>query len=151
MERALHDSGLTPPALELELTESGLARDEGEAIVSLRELHAMGVRISIDDFGTGYSSMSRLRRFPIDALKIDRSFVEEVVTDRGDAAIVAALITMGHGMRLRVTAEGVEAADQMAFLRRHECDELQGYFFGAPQSPESIVRLLANPPKWVDP
>ena len=151
VERALHDSGLTPSALELELTESGLARNEGEAIVSLRELHAMGVRISIDDFGTGYSSMSRLRRFPIDALKIDRSFVEEVVTDRGDAAIVAALITMGHGMRLRVTAEGVEAADQMAFLRRHECDEMQGYFFGAPQSPESIVRLLANPPKWVDP
>ena len=146
VERALRETGVPPSCLELELTESAIMRDEGDAIVSLRQLRSIGVRIAIDDFGTGYSSLSRLRRFPIDGLKIDRSFIEEVATHPGDAAIVSAIIAMGHGLQLRVTAEGVELPQQMAFLRDHDCDEMQGYFFGAPQSSESIGRLLAQPP-----
>ena len=142
VRRALLDTRFSPSSLELELTEGGLMRNEVETGERLRTLHDMGIGIAIDDFGTGYSSLGRLRNFPIDALKIDRSFVRDIALDRGDAAIVEAIITMAHGMRLRVTAEGVEAHDQRAVLTEQGCDEMQGYLFGHPVCAEDLADSL---------
>ncbi|TMQ60147.1 MAG: EAL domain-containing protein [Candidatus Eisenbacteria bacterium] len=142
VERALGDTHFSPRWLELELTEGGLMRNELETSETLRGLHDMGIGIAIDDFGTGYSSLGRLRNFPIDALKIDRSFVRDITSSAGDAAIVAAIITMAHGMGLRVTAEGVEAHDQRTLLTTQGCDEMQGFLFGHPVAPEQLVSSL---------
>ena len=150
VERVLDDTRLPPSCLELELTESGIMRDEEATTGTLRELNEMGVRITIDDFGTGYSSLTRLKAFPINALKIDRSFVKDLTKTRCDTAIVTAIITMGHGLELRVIAEGVEEAEQMELLKLQGCDEMQGYYFSAPQPPDRIAGLLANPPEWVN-
>ena len=109
---------------------------------ALERLDRMGVRFSIDDFGTGYSSLSYLKRFPVDTLKIDRSFVREVNTNADDAAIVSAIIGMGHNMHLKVIAEGVERQEQLHFLREHQCDVIQGYLFSQPLMPASMTRLL---------
>jgi diguanylate cyclase (GGDEF)-like protein len=140
---ALEDSGLDPAALELEITESTVMRDTEEAAEVLRSLKALGVALSIDDFGTGYSSLSYLKRFPIDVLKIDRSFVKDVVEDPNGAAITRAIIALAHGLNLEAVAEGVEKAEQVAFLRENGCDEIQGYYFSPPVWPEELEAMMA--------
>jgi diguanylate cyclase (GGDEF)-like protein/PAS domain S-box-containing protein len=130
--RALRESGLEPGYLELEITEGITVKDIETTVYLLNELKLMGVLISIDDFGTGYSSLSYLKRFPIDKLKVDQSFVHDLSTDADDASIVQTIISMGHGLRLKVIAEGVETADQLAFLKEQHCDEIQGFYFSKP-------------------
>ncbi|MBY0573917.1 MAG: EAL domain-containing protein, partial [Undibacterium sp.] len=142
----LHASELEPRFLELELTESMVMSDVENAIAILRNLKALGVYISIDDFGTGYSSLSYLRRFPIDVLKIDRSFVNDISVNADDAAIVVSIISLAHSLRLKVIAEGVETSEQLCFLREHACDEVQGYYFSKAISADAFVRLLATEP-----
>jgi len=136
VKRVLQETKLDARYLQLELTES-LLLGQGEGILPLlRQLKSTGVKLAIDDFGTGYSSLSYLRHFPVDKLKIDRSFVKAVVTDADDAAITAAIISMGRSLNLKVIAEGVEDEGQMSFLRAHGCDEIQGYYFSKPLSVE---------------
>ena len=138
----LEDSGLHPACLELEITESTVMRDTQEAAEVLRSLKALGVALSIDDFGTGYSSLSYLKRFPIDVLKIDRSFVKDVVEDPNGAAITRAIIALAHGLNLEAVAEGVETVEQLAFLRDNGCDEIQGYYFSRPVWPEQLEAMM---------
>jgi EAL domain-containing protein (putative c-di-GMP-specific phosphodiesterase class I) len=140
--KALRESGLQPRCLELELTESILIEHSETTLASLRELSGMGIQLAIDDFGTGYSSLSYLTRFPIDTLKVDRSFVHDIATDPDDAAIVQAVIVMAHSLGLTVVAEGVETKDQLDFLRRNRCDEIQGYYFSRPLASEAFALLL---------
>jgi len=137
----LKDTGLDPRHLELELTESGLMQDAEPTTEILHALKDLGVRIAVDDFGTGYSSLSYLRRFPIDTLKIDQSFVQDV--DGAGEAIVGAIIAMGMSLKQRVVAEGVETRDQLAFLQSHHCAEGQGYYFSQPVVAEEFATLLA--------
>jgi EAL domain-containing protein (putative c-di-GMP-specific phosphodiesterase class I) len=139
--QALEEAQLAPQYLEIELTESLVMADVDRAIGILRELKALGVQLSIDDFGTGYSSLSYLKRFPIDVLKIDRSFVNDITTDPDDAAIVVSIISLAHSLRLQVIAEGVETEEQLAYLREHDCDQIQGYFFSPPVAAEAFVRM----------
>ena len=139
---ALSETGLDPKSLELELTESVLMKRAESAASVLRTLRAGGVQLAVDDFGTGYSSLSYLRKFPIDALKIDQSFVRQITTTPGDTAIVAAIISMGRSLRLRVVAEGVETQPELAFLQSHHCDEAQGYYFSRPVLPQQFAKLL---------
>jgi diguanylate cyclase (GGDEF)-like protein/PAS domain S-box-containing protein len=139
---ALAASGLPADALEIEITESTVMRDTEEAASVLRSLKTLGVGLSIDDFGTGYSSLSYLKRFPIDVLKIDRSFIKDVTVDANDAAITCAVIALAHSLNLEAVAEGVETAAQVAFLRTHGCDEIQGYYFSPPVWPDEIERML---------
>ncbi len=128
----LGETGLDPKHLELELTESvSMKRAESAASV-LKSLRTRGVRIAVDDFGTGYSSLSYLRKFPIDALKIDQSFVRQITSAPDDTTIVTAVISMGRSLNLRVVAEGVETREQLEFLRAHQCEEAQGYYFSRP-------------------
>ncbi|HEX5049089.1 MAG TPA: EAL domain-containing protein [Gammaproteobacteria bacterium] len=138
----LSATGLDPKYLEIELTEN-MVMHEGEQMVEM--LHAikrLGVQIAVDDFGTGYSSLSYLKRFPVDRLKVDRSFVQDLATDADDAAIVRTIIALGHNLGLRVVAEGVETEEQIAFLSANACDELQGYFFSKPVSGWRLRKLL---------
>lgn len=139
----LRDSGLDPACLELELTESIAMQNAAEAAASLRDLKGMGVQISIDDFGTGYSSLGYLKRFPIDKLKIDQSFVAGIAEDTNDAAITMMVITMAHSLGLRVIAEGVETREQLEFLKMYCCNEVQGYLLSPPLPAEEFERLLA--------
>jgi diguanylate cyclase (GGDEF)-like protein/PAS domain S-box-containing protein len=139
---ALDDTRLHPKFLELELTESVLMKRAESAASVLQTLRARGVQLAIDDFGTGFSSLSYLRRFPIDALKIDQSFVRQISTAPDETAIVTAIISMGRSLNLRVIAEGVETQDELAFLQAHQCDEAQGYYFGRPVHPEQFAKLL---------
>jgi diguanylate cyclase (GGDEF)-like protein len=141
IENVLKETGLSPQWLELEITESIMA-DVTFATEMLERLKKLGVRISIDDFGTGYSSLYYLKRFPIDKLKIDRSFVNDVLTDRNDAAIVSGISAMARNLNLTVTAEGVESAGQVAFLKELKCQEGQGYFFSRPVPPEQFISLF---------
>jgi len=146
VRRALAESDLAPEALELEITET-TAMQNGEATVEiLRALRAIGVGISMDDFGTGYSSLNYLKRFPINAVKIDRSFIRDLDTSAGDAAIVGAVIGIARSLGLRVVAEGVETEDQMAFLQRRDCDEAQGFFFGRPVAADTLTAELLERP-----
>ena len=142
IERLLKETGLDAACLELEVTESSVMKNAETAISTLRELKAMGIRISIDDFGSGYSSLSYLKTLPIDVLKIDQSFVRDMTTDPKDAAIVMAIIQLAHSLQLRVKAEGVETEDQLRFLRLLRCDEMQGYLFCRPLPAEAFERLL---------
>jgi diguanylate cyclase (GGDEF)-like protein/PAS domain S-box-containing protein len=128
--------------LELELTETLLMTSTDNTIAALRNLKAVGVQISIDDFGTGYSSLAYLRRFPVDKLKIDLSFIRDVTHNPDDDSIVSAIIQMGHNLNLAVIAEGVETAPQLAFLRRHQCDQIQGYYFSRPLAAPELEQLL---------
>lgn len=137
----LKDTGLDARYLELELTESAIMHNPAEVITTLKALKAMGVKLSIDDFGTGYSSLSYLKRFPVDRLKIDQSFVRDIPADAENSAIAQAVINLGHSMNLRVVAEGVETAEQLAFLRANECDEKQGYLFSKPLPAEEFEAL----------
>ncbi|MFH1495991.1 MAG: EAL domain-containing protein [Pseudomonadota bacterium] len=141
---ALSESRLDPAWLELEITESLLMQNAEVANATLRKLKAMGIRLSIDDFGTGYSSLSYLKRFPIDTLKIDRSFVRDITTDPDDAAIARAVVSLAHDMKLKVVAEGVETIEQMAFLRLRHCDEIQGYYFSKPLPVAAFAALLGE-------
>jgi diguanylate cyclase (GGDEF)-like protein/PAS domain S-box-containing protein len=142
VRQALGDSGLEARYLELELTESMMMNSAEQFITTLHALKSMGVQLSIDDFGTGYSSLSYLKRFPIDRLKIDQSFIRDIVTDTGDATITRAVIALGHSLNLKVIAEGVETAEQLAFLRANHCDEIQGYYFSRPLAPAALAGLL---------
>jgi diguanylate cyclase (GGDEF)-like protein/PAS domain S-box-containing protein len=141
---ALDESGLSPECLDLEITETTAMQNAEATVDMLRALRNIGVGISIDDFGMGYSSLNYLKRFPITAVKIDRAFVHDLASSDGDAAIVAAVIAMARSLRLRVVAEGVETAEQYAFLRSRDCDEAQGYYFSRPGAPEDVGRLLKS-------
>ncbi|MDX9766123.1 MAG: EAL domain-containing protein [Ectothiorhodospiraceae bacterium] len=141
VRRILEDSGLPPRHLDLEITESLAMRDADATLKTLLALNEMGVQLSIDDFGTGYSSLSYLKRFPVDCLKIDRSFVRDMADNAEDATIVNAVIRLGHSLRLRVVAEGVEQPRQLAMLRTYGCDEAQGFLFSPPVAAEEFERL----------
>jgi EAL domain-containing protein (putative c-di-GMP-specific phosphodiesterase class I) len=132
VEGILQETGLPSVNLELEITEGAVMKNVDKAMARLVGLASMGVRLSLDDFGTGYSSLSYLKRFSISALKVDQSFVRDMTHDPNDAAIVQTIIAMGHALELQVVAEGVETAEQLAFLRAHGCDEYQGYYFSRP-------------------
>ncbi len=140
--KAIRDHDIAPELLELELTESSLMSNAEETITVLQNLKALGIQISIDDFGTGYSSLAYLKRFPIDKLKIDIAFVREVTSNPDDAAIVLAIINMAHSLKLNVVAEGVEKEAQLAYLHRHNCDEMQGYYFSRPLPEEEFEAML---------
>jgi diguanylate cyclase (GGDEF)-like protein/PAS domain S-box-containing protein len=138
----LKDTGLDGRSLDLELTESVLMNHAESTASILRALREAGIRVTIDDFGTGYSSLSYLRRFPIDAIKIDQSFVSQIAGAGDDEAIVTAVIGMARSLKLRVIAEGVETQEELVFLRTHRCDEAQGYYFSRPVVPEEFAKLL---------
>jgi diguanylate cyclase len=141
---ALDDAGLQACYLEVELTESAVMSDPEKSIAVLEHLSAMGVLVSVDDFGTGYSSMSYLRRFPIDKLKIDRVFIDELASRPEDASIVRAIVSLAHSLRLKVVAEGVETPAQLDFLRTAGCDEYQGYHFSRPLPAAEFERLIRD-------
>ncbi|HTP97348.1 MAG TPA: EAL domain-containing protein [Burkholderiales bacterium] len=144
VDAALAESALDARYLELEMTESALMQDLDSTLAVLNRLKQMGVALSIDDFGTGYSSLSYLKRFPIDCLKIDQSFVRDIPADADDAALVEAIIAMARSLKLGVVAEGVETAEQAAFLAERECDYMQGYLYSKPVAAEDITRMLQN-------
>jgi len=139
---ALEDTGLDPGSLELELTESVLMKHAESTEATLKTLRARGVQLTVDDFGTGYSSLSYLRKFPIDALKIDQSFVRQITTTPDETTIVSAVIAMGRSLKLRVVAEGVETPEELAFLQAHNCDEAQGYYFSRALPSDRFAQLL---------
>jgi EAL domain-containing protein (putative c-di-GMP-specific phosphodiesterase class I) len=143
---AIRDAGIAPHCLTLEITESMLMQDVDAAIETLQALRGLGVRVAIDDFGTGYSSLSYLKRLPVDIIKIDRSFVEQVDTDSGDVALVDAVVGLGQALNMQTVAEGVETDGQWLKLRQIGCDHGQGYLFGRPADPAEVTRLLTAVP-----
>jgi diguanylate cyclase (GGDEF)-like protein len=143
--QVLRETGLAAAYLDLELTESLIMNDVNATVVILSQLKEMGVSISIDDFGTGYSSLSYLNRFPIDVLKIDRSFVQDITCDADEAVIVSSIISLAHILKLKVVAEGVETLAQLNYLLRHGCDVIQGYLFSRPVAAADIEALLRSP------
>jgi diguanylate cyclase (GGDEF)-like protein/PAS domain S-box-containing protein len=142
--RILQDTGLDPGALELELTESVLMKRAESTQSILKTLRGSGIQLAVDDFGTGYSSLSYLRKFPIDALKIDQSFIRQITTAPDETTIVTAVISMGRSLKLRVVAEGVESLEELTFLQAHHCDEAQGYYFSRPVLAEDFAKLLTT-------
>ena len=142
IRQLLSELGMSPNNLELEITESILMANTDLAITTLNELSAMGMTLAIDDFGTGYSSLSYLKQFPLNVLKIDRSFVRDVIDDTNDAAIVDAIIAMSHRLQLDVVAEGVETKEQLGFLQAHDCERVQGYYFSKPLDFEGFSQFI---------
>jgi predicted signal transduction protein with EAL and GGDEF domain len=140
--KILADAGIEPQRLELEVTEGMIMGEIEVAVQTLESIHNLGASIAIDNFGTGYSSLAYLRRFPVDVLKIDRSFVRDMVANADDAAITQAIINIGHTLGLRVVAEGVETADQLQHLRECRCDEIQDYFISRPQPVTEMTKYL---------
>jgi EAL domain-containing protein (putative c-di-GMP-specific phosphodiesterase class I) len=140
--RMLHEVDLSPEQLGVEITESLIMDRPEDSVRTLKALSEMGVQISIDDFGTGYSSLSYLKRFPLDKIKIDRSFIADIATDPDDAAIVTAIIAMAHSLNATVVAEGVETVEQLNFLRERGCDEFQGYYFSRPVPGNAVLEKL---------
>jgi EAL domain-containing protein (putative c-di-GMP-specific phosphodiesterase class I) len=138
----LADTKFNPQCLELELTETFLMQDSKSTLVVLQALKELGLKLALDDFGTGYSSLSYMRRFPIDTLKIDRSFVRNLTTDADDASIVSAVINMGKSLHMGVVAEGVETRDQTTFLQDYDCPEAQGHYFSYPVTARKFAALL---------
>ena len=145
VREVLAETGLAPGLLELEVTEGVILRNDEQVIRTLAELRQIGVHLSLDDFGTGYSSLSYLKRFPLDTLKIDRSFVRDIKENADDSEIASAIIAMAHSLRLKVVAEGVESSGQFAFLQEQGCDLVQGYLFSPPVAAEKLVELLTAP------
>ena len=143
--QTLRDSGLPGDRLELELTEGMLMEQPEAASATMAALKQMGVRLSLDDFGTGYSSLSYLKRFPIDKLKIDQSFVREIPADDDSSAITGAIVSLAHSLQLKVIAEGVETKEQLDFLIQKGCDEVQGYYFSKPLAANDFQLKLSNP------
>lgn len=142
--RILEETDMDPSLLDLEVTESTLMEDREEAVQILQGLKRFGVQVSIDDFGTGYSSLSHLKRFPVDKLKIDQSFVRHLTTDQDDEAIVKAIIAVGHSLKLKVIAEGVETLEQLEFLKSQGCDQIQGYYVSGPIPAEAFAQFLSQ-------
>ena len=142
----LDKSGLQAKYLELELTESLLIEDIEHVVETMYKLKDMGIKLVIDDFGTGYSSLSYLKQFPVDKLKIDRSFISEMASDHNDAAIAKAIINLGHSLNIEVLAEGIENEFQRDFIIAHGCDYAQGYFYKAPDTPDKIYEFVKNLP-----
>jgi EAL domain-containing protein (putative c-di-GMP-specific phosphodiesterase class I) len=140
--QVLRETGLAAQRLELELTETALLHDDETTGQAISRLRALGVGLALDDFGTGYSSLSHLRRYPIQRLKMDRSFVRGVTSDRGDAAVARAIIALARELNLAVVAEGVETAEQLELLRAFGCEEGQGYYLGRPASAAAVDDLL---------
>jgi len=138
----LRKTGIDPRSLDVEITESALMERLDEATETLRRLKEMGTHITIDDFGTGYSSLMYLKTFPIDMLKIDKSFVHDIVTDTDDRAITQAIISMAHSLKLEVVAEGVEEEPQLEILKSQGCDIIQGFLFGKPMPPNEVFEVL---------
>jgi EAL domain-containing protein (putative c-di-GMP-specific phosphodiesterase class I) len=141
----LKENDLPGNALELEITESVLMLQDPDNILALERLFVLGVQLSVDDFGMGYSSLTYVQRFPIHALKIDRSFVNGIGRDPNDTAIVTAVIAMGKSLHLRVIAEGVENDEQLAFLEEQHCTAVQGYYFSHALPPEQLDEILSGP------
>jgi EAL domain-containing protein (putative c-di-GMP-specific phosphodiesterase class I) len=146
--QAIHDSGIEPGRLELELTESVVVQDCEAAMGILGRLHEFGIRLSIDDFGTGYSSLNYLRRFPIDKIKIDKSFIGELTGEAGSVRLVRAIIALAKSFRLKVVAEGVESREQLALLSAEGCDEIQGFLASPALEPVRFERLLRGWKAW---
>ncbi len=142
VERALRDTGLAADDLELELTESSLLAGTEETLERLNAVRALGVHLSLDDFGTGYASLDYLRRLPVNGLKIDRAFVRDLASQAGDGAILRTIVDLARSLALKVTAEGVETAEQLGLLQSYHCDEIQGFYFAAPLAAEAFVALL---------
>jgi EAL domain-containing protein (putative c-di-GMP-specific phosphodiesterase class I) len=140
VEQVLADTGFPPQLLDLEITESTAMQNADLSLAILNRLKEMGIRISIDDFGTGYSSLSYLKRFPIDTVKIDQDFVRDLTSD--DAAIISAVISMARALNLRVIAEGVETEEQLEFLRREQCAEMQGFLYSQPLTVADFEKAL---------
>jgi EAL domain-containing protein (putative c-di-GMP-specific phosphodiesterase class I) len=138
----LAETGFDPRRLELELTETFLMQDCNSTALVLGALKDLGLQLALDDFGTGYSSLSHMRRFPIDTLKVDRSFVRDLTTDAEDASVVSGIINMAKGLHMAVVAEGVETPEQLAFLKKRKCKEAQGYFLGRPLQADRFAKLL---------
>lgn len=148
IHHALQDTQLNASQLELEITESILMDERIDVSNALHDLRNLGVNIAIDDFGTGYSSLSYLKRFKINELKIDQSFVRDMTNDSEDAALVAAIIAMGHSLNIAVVAEGIETTEQLAFLTANDCDMAQGFFIGRPLSFDELLQWFANETRW---
>jgi EAL domain-containing protein (putative c-di-GMP-specific phosphodiesterase class I) len=142
IRRVLNETGLDPHYLELEMTESIFLADADETLSVIQELKAMGLTLAIDDFGTGYSNFNYLRQFRISKLKIDRSFIRDVAVNPDYVAITTAIISMAKSLNLKVIAEGVEDEAQMSFLRAHQCDEIQGYYFSKPLAVDKVAAKL---------
>jgi EAL domain-containing protein (putative c-di-GMP-specific phosphodiesterase class I) len=151
IDEALAASGMSPALLQIEVTESMMMRNVQRAIKVLDAIQSRGIRIAIDDFGTGYSSMSLMKQFPIDTIKIDRSFVRDLPDDTEDQAIAQAIISMGRALGMTIVAEGVETVEQETFLRAHGCDEMQGFLFSRPVAPDQLAELLQPTPKLASP
>jgi EAL domain-containing protein (putative c-di-GMP-specific phosphodiesterase class I) len=141
---ALAKSGMASELLELEITESMVMQNVEHTMQVLTAIKSLGITLAIDDFGTGYSSMSLIKKFPIDVLKIDRSFVREITSDGEDKAIADAIIALGRALDLTIVAEGVETVEQEAFLRAHNCDEIQGYLISKPVPPDQFAAFMAD-------
>jgi EAL domain-containing protein (putative c-di-GMP-specific phosphodiesterase class I) len=144
VRQVLEETGLEPHYLELELTESQLLDSVEHIIATFHQLRDLGVKLAIDDFGTGYSSLSYLKRFPVDYVKIDQTFICGLGESTEDAAITRAIIAMAHGLKLKVVAEGVENQEQLAFLKDHQCDEVQGYLISRPVEAQAVAQLLVE-------
>jgi EAL domain-containing protein (putative c-di-GMP-specific phosphodiesterase class I) len=144
IKETLAETGLEPCYLDLEITESLIVKNVEEVIPILHTLKSIGVQLSIDDFGTGYSSLNYLKRFPIDQIKIDKTFVRDINTDLDDSAIALAVIAMAHSMKLKVLAEGVETKTQLTFLKTNRCDEMQGFYLSCPLPVAETTHLLQS-------
>ncbi|KDN96937.1 putative bifunctional diguanylate cyclase/phosphodiesterase [Pseudomonas donghuensis] len=151
LAEVLNDSGLEPSLLELEITESVLMHNVDATVVTLQAIKQLGVRLAIDDFGTGYSSLSYLQKFPVDVLKIDKSFVREMGSDNNDARLVSSIISLGKNLNLNVIAEGIETAEQLRLLKAQDCEQGQGYLFSKPLDPVAFSRLLLAAGQRIEP
>jgi EAL domain-containing protein (putative c-di-GMP-specific phosphodiesterase class I) len=148
VSRIIEHHQLDPEQLEIEITETALMQDPDTALQMLKKLRDLGLSISLDDFGTGYSSLSYLKRFPVNVLKIDKTFVDDLPNDLDNAAIIRAIIAMAERLRLHVVAEGVETREQLEFLHNEGCERVQGYYFQRPVPADNITPLLTLPPPF---